>query len=173
MEFGLASGFSLNVIRHKCHQSVRSESDRTDYGPTPDVFPRHSVAWREERSGSTLRSLPCSSRDGTVVPDANLCPPVDDAAAAAQWQASTAIGAWRDFAELDLANDAAIDSFVARFGDPDGRPAAGPGCRHPGLARLENLSGAVRTGMGSARQRRHQPRHQRPVAAPALPPRLP
>ena len=37
-----------------------------------------------------------------------------------RWQASTAIGAWRDFAELDLDSDAAIAGFVARFGDPAG-----------------------------------------------------
>ena len=35
-----------------------------------------------------------------------------------KWQASTAIGAWLDFAGLDVKNNKAIAAFIARFGDP-------------------------------------------------------
>ena len=78
------------------------------------------TAWpsvRAERLDASLASL--FQPRGTVVPDVTYAR-LSARGRGRTWQASAAIGAWRDFAELDLANDAAIASFVAHFGDPAG-----------------------------------------------------
>ena len=87
------------------------------YGPTPDVFSRHT--WpgaRVERLDASLVSL---FEPGGALTDATYAR-VSVRGHGRKWQASTAIGAWLDFAELDLESDAEISGFVGRFGDPEG-----------------------------------------------------
>ena len=68
-------------------------------------FAAQRPAARAERLDTSLASL--FHRDGAFVPDTTYAR-ISTRGRGRKWQASTAIGAWRDFAELDLDNDAAI-----------------------------------------------------------------
>ena len=99
-------------------------------------FQRHGMAGREGRAAGHLARFSVQP-PGSSGANSDYVR-ISTSGRGRRWQANTAIGAWRDFAELDLDKRCRHREFRRPLRRSGQRPAARPRRRHPGLAHSEN-----------------------------------